>query len=187
MELKKPKVYATRVLHEARKLKLIEEDLEFPDGHKETWEHVVLKEPGAKVLAVTDNDELIMVREYRGAAGEYVLRIPTGAIEPGEKPDEAAVRELQEEVGYFPQTLEFIEEQKPMSTFFKAYAFIFYATNLQKKSLERDAGEQDMQVAHIPLEKVYEMIFDMEISDPQTIYAILRLRKHLKDKTKNEG
>lgn len=182
MELKKPTIVATRIAYEARKLKLIEEDLVFPDGHKETWEHVALKESGAKVLPVTDKNELVMVREYRGAAGDYVLRIPTGAIEPGEKPEEAAVRELQEEVGLFPNTLEFIEEQKPTSTFFKAHAYIFYATDFKEQQLERDAGEKDMQVIHVPLQKVYEMIFDMEISDPQTIYAILRLKKYLKDK-----
>ncbi|WP_372367401.1 NUDIX domain-containing protein [Candidatus Uabimicrobium sp. HlEnr_7] len=186
MEFKKPKIYATRVVHEAKKLMLIEEDLEFPDGHKETWEHVLLKGAGAKILAVTNNNELVMVHEYRGAAGDYVLRIPTGAIEPGEKPEEAAARELQEEVGLDPQTLELIEEQKPMSTFFKAHAFIFYATNLRSKKLERDAGEQDMLVTQIPLAKVYEMIYDMEICDPQTIYAILRLRKYLKDKQQHE-
>ncbi len=180
MELKKPQIYATRIAYDGQKLQLIEEDLEFPDGLKETWEHVRLKNVGAKVLAVTEKNELVMVREYRGAAKDYVLRIPTGAIEHGEKPEEAAKRELQEEVGLFPHTLELIEEQKPMSTFFKAEAFIFYATNFENRTLERDAGEKDMQVLHIPLEKAYQMVEDLEISDPQTIYAILRLKKYLK-------
>lgn len=182
MELKKPRICATRTVYEARKLKLIEQDLEFADGHKETWEHVALRETGAKVLAVTSSKELVMVEEYRGAAQDYVLRIPTGAIEPQETPEDAAKRELQEEVGLFPNTLELIEEQKPMSTFFKAQAFIFYATDLEEKILERDAGEKDMVVRHIPLEKVYDMVMNLQISDPQTIYAVLLLRKYLESK-----
>lgn len=181
MELEKPKIYATRIVYDGQKLQLIEEDLEFSDGHKETWEHVQLKSAGAKILAVTKENNLVMVREYRGAAKDYVLRIPTGAIEDGEKPEEAAKRELQEEVGLFPRTLELMEEQKPMSTFFKAAAFIFYATDFENRSLKKDAAEQDMQVIHIPLEKVYQMVENLEISDPQTIYAIILLKKYLKN------
>ncbi len=183
MQSNKPKELAKRIVYEGQKLQLIEIDMEFPSGHQEIWEYVELKGfGGAKVLALTDDDYLLLVREYRGAAGQYVLRVPTGSIEENETSEEAAKRELLEEVGYFPHKLELIEVMKSKSTFFKAKAYLFLATNLEEKHVRRDPGEDTMETVKIPLEKAYQMIEDLEIEEPQTIYAILRLRKYLREK-----
>ena len=78
----------------------------------------VVRHPGAvAVVAVTPDQRLVMVRQYRYAAGRFLLEIPAGTLEPGEDPEDTARRELREETGYSAKNL------RPLGSFFSAPGF----------------------------------------------------------------
>lgn len=70
-----------------------------PDGRRATWD--VLDTPATvSVLALTDDDRVVMVRQFRPGADRLVLSLPGGLVEDGEDPVAAGLRELSEETGY---------------------------------------------------------------------------------------
>ncbi|OHA67614.1 MAG: hypothetical protein A3A32_01330 [Candidatus Wildermuthbacteria bacterium RIFCSPLOWO2_01_FULL_48_35] len=171
-------------LFESRKFFVISQEMEFPDGRNETWEYVEQKGwGGVRICALTDKNELIFVREYRGAAGRHILRLPTGALEENENPLFAARRELEEEAGFWAVNAELICEQKSTAGYLRVRGIIYTCMlfGLQATSTNRDAGEQDMEVLLIPLNEAYRMVDDCEIENEGTVCAILWLKKYLRD------
>ena len=79
-------------------VKLFVDEVELPNGEKSVRE--IVRHPGAVcVIPVTDEGDVIMVRQFRYAFGKVLLEIPAGKLEPGEDPLAAAQRELEEETG----------------------------------------------------------------------------------------
>lgn len=184
-EDKVPKVRERRVIFESRKFLVVEKDMEFSNGDTETWEAVELKgKGGARVLALTDTQELLFIKEYRGAAEKYVVRFPTGLIEEGEEPKEAAGRELQEETGFVADNLEFLVTLGSTSGYYKGSpTHVFFGSGLRQTGvLAREPGEVDMELLPIPLEKAFQMAENAEFEDPQTLYLTLLLRRYLASK-----
>ena len=178
----KPKVKERRVIFESKKFRVVEKDMEFASEERETWEVVEQKgNGGARALALTDSGELIFIREYRGAAEKYVLRIPTGVIEDGEDPKDAARRELEEETGFVAKKMESLGVLESTSGYYKATPLrLFFATDVrQSGTTAREPGELDMDVVLIPIEKAFQMAESAEFEDTQTVYALLLLKKHL--------
>lgn len=174
-----PKVVQSKTLCESRKFRVIEEEIEFSDGSREFWEYAEQKgRGGVRILAVTSKNDLLFVREYRAAARKYVVRVPTGAIADEESPKKAALRELEEETGFRAENIVQIGKTSTTSSYYKTPPmWLFFAKNLTKTREKRDKGEQDMEILTIPLTRVYEMVENLEIEDPSTIYAILALKK----------
>lgn len=102
----------------------------------------VVRHPGAvAVVARTDDDEFVLVRQYRYAAGRTLLEVPAGTREPGEEPGATAVRELAEETGYR------AARWRPLGSFFTAPGFcdevihLFLAEGLTPGAPSPDPGE----------------------------------------------
>jgi len=183
--MEKPKVAAKRVIFESKRFRIVEKDMEFHGGEKETWEIVEHKGVGAaRVIAMSDKEELVFIREYRGATENYSLRFPTGWMEEGEIPEAAAQRELKEETGIVADTIEQIGIIDPPSGYYKGTpVYLFFATGLTfTGKTVREPGERDMEVLNISLDKAYEMLDDVEFEAPDTAYAFLLLKKYLRNK-----
>ena len=184
-EDKKPKVRERRVIFESKKFRVVEKDMEFASGDRETWEMVEQKgNGGARALALTDSGDLVFIREYRGAAEKYVLRIPTGVIEDGEDPKDASRRELEEETGFVAKKMEFLGVLESTSGYYRGNPIhLFFATDVQQTgTIAREPAEQDIEIVFIPLEQAFQMAENVEFEDTQTVYALLLLRKYLREK-----
>lgn len=102
------------------------------------------------VVAFTDTDELLLVRQYRHGTGQFSLEIPGGLIDPHEQPAAAAARELREETGHTAQHLEPLGVMTPNPAIFTNRCHAFLATGCRPVGeLEQDPGE-DLAVERVP-------------------------------------
>lgn len=132
----------------------------------------VIEHPGASAILAIEDGKILLVRQHRFPHG-YVLEIPAGTLEKGEKPLKCAHRELREETGY---------TAKKMTPLIKYYPSIGYNTeiiNCYVASGIKKAGglqlDQDeiMSVVKIDFKKVLKMITTGKIKDSKTICAVL--------------
>ena len=103
--MKEEKTVKTEEIFQGRAVKLRVDTVEKPSGARTTRE-IVEHSNCIAVVVVDEDNKVILVRQFRKPVEEELLEIPAGGIEPGETPDQAACRELQEEIGFRPNTLE---------------------------------------------------------------------------------
>jgi ADP-ribose pyrophosphatase len=144
----------------------------------------VVEHPGGVcVAALTDDDELLMVRQFRYPYFETVLEIPAGKRDSkDEDPLECGKRELREETGAIADKFHFLGELYPTPGYCAEIIWLFAATNLTFTELDLDEDEF-LNVEKIPFDKCVEMILSGEIKDAKTQAAVLKL-KLLKDSGK---
>lgn len=175
-ELSSP--WERNVIYQGKIITLRHDKLERPGKTSIKWDAVM--HPGSVVLiAITNENKIILVKQWRRVVGEILYELPAGTVERGESPLECATREIQEETGYKAGKL------TPKGGFFASpgycdeYFHIFLAENLSKNSLPQDEDEA-IEVIEITIDKALEMIDDHSICDSKTIAAIylyLRMKK----------
>ena len=153
------------------------EEVVMPNGStvmREIAEH----KGGASIVAV-DGDEIIMVKQYRHAAGDFMLEIPAGILEPGEDPGVCAGRELEEETGYIAQEIVPLTKMYMSVGYVNEVHHIYLGTNLKKGTQHLD-DEEDVEVLRLKIDDVIEKFFSGEIGDSKTIAGILAYKEYLK-------
>ena len=100
-----------------------------------------------------------------------MLEIPAGLIEANETPIEAARRELQEEVGFYPQTCDFLFTMHSSPGFTNDKLSFFLAKDLKKSKLDLDEDE-NLEAKSYPIDELYNKVLNGEITDAKTIIAI---------------
>ena len=171
------KKLSSRQVFDGVVVKLFVDEVELPDGTKSVRE--IVRHPGAVcVVPVTDDGQVIMVRQFRYAFGEVLLEIPAGKLEKGEDPYEAALRELEEETGAVAKNVEHIGELYTTVALFDEKIQMYLATGLSYKSAHPDEGEL-LEVVKIPLSTLVDMVMNGEIKDSKTQIALLKAHKIL--------
>lgn len=126
----------------------------------------------AAMLAFDENEKVILVKQHRYPHG-YVLEIPAGTLEKGEKPEKCAFRELEEETGYK------AKKMAPLITFYPSIGYntevihCFVASNLKKVSGLSLDEDEILSVVKMDFKKLLEMIKTGKIQDSKTICAVL--------------
>lgn len=139
----------------------------------------VVEHPGGVgVAAITENNELLMVKQFRAGPKKVLLEIPAGKLERGEDPAVCGLRELEEETGYTAK--EFLEVAKAYSSpgFTDELLHIYVARGLIKTQTNPDEDEF-LEIEKIPISDLKHMIETSEICDAKTIIAILMSEKYL--------
>ena len=144
-----------------------------PNGAQATRE--VVHHPGAVcVVPLTDEGEVICVRQYRYPFSRVTVEIPAGKLDsPEEDPREAALRELREETGAACESLEFIGELYSSPAILGEVIYMYLATNLSFGEQDPD-DDEFLTVTRIPLEKAVQKIISGEIKDAKTQAAVLK-------------
>jgi ADP-ribose pyrophosphatase len=160
----------TKNIYKGRIVNLNLETVTLPNGA--TVELEVIHHPGAAaVVPMKDEKTVILIRQYRHAAGGYIYEIPAGKLHPGEDPRECAQRELEEEIGYKAGVLDHVISAFTTPGFTDEIIHIYKATQLQpgKQNLGHD---EVLAVAEFPLEKTIAMIRQGIIQDAKTIVGL---------------
>ena len=144
----------------------------------------VVEHPGGVcVAALTDNNEVLFVKQFRYPYSEIVLEIPAGKRDnQTEEPLQCGIRELREETGATAENFISLGELYPTPGYCGEIIWMYAATNLKFGDQELD-DDEFLDVEKIPLEKAIEMIINGEIKDAKTQTAVLKL-KILKDNGK---
>jgi ADP-ribose pyrophosphatase len=141
-------------------------------------EREIVRHPGAAVLLpVTSDGRVILIRQFRYAAGETLLEVPAGTLDPGETPEETALRELVEETGYHANRLEKLAEFFPSPGILAERMHLFLATELEKREASPDADES-LEIVELPWERALALEPGKDVRDAKTIVALSFLSRH---------
>lgn len=175
-------IRSTRVF-DGKVLDVRKDDIILPDGKPAFREYC--KHIGAVcVLPLTDNNEVVCVRQYRYAHGRVMLEIPAGKLDShGEDFIQAALRELREETGALCWRLEFIGDIIPSPAVLGEVIHMYLARGLSFGDTDFDEDEF-IEIVKMPIEKMVEMIMNGEIRDAKTQTAVLKAYYILKKEGK---
>ena len=146
------------------------DDVRLPSGRLATRE-VVEHKPAVGMIAFTDKKTVLLVKQYRYAVHEETLEICAGLIEPGEDPDQAAEREMQEELNVKASKLYRIGDFYASPGFCTELFTLYLAEGLTRSSLPQD-DDENVSVAEVKLSDVPTMIREGKIRDSKTFAAL---------------
>jgi len=139
----------------------------------ECYREVVEHPGGVVILPFVDNDNIILIKQWRYPVGKAIIELPAGKLEYGEDPFEAAKRELTEETGYVANDWEDLGYIYTTPGFCDEKIYLYKATNLTYKETNFDEFEIVESIV-MPIDEALNMISSGEISDSKTICAILK-------------
>jgi ADP-ribose pyrophosphatase len=142
--------------------------------HREVVEHP----GGVAIVPLTENRDVLMVRQYRYPMGEELLEIPAGKLEAGEDPCDCAVRELSEETGCSAGKIIYLGPVYTSPGFSKEILHIYLALDLQQGEAHPDENEF-LSVETGPLPSLVGRIMSGEIRDAKTIIGLLKAEKYM--------
>lgn len=170
MENKPERCLSSRKIYDGRILNLRVDEIELPDGSTAVRE-VVEHTPAVGVLAVTERDTVMLVRQYRYAVDEYTLEICAGLVEVGEDVKAAALREMQEELGYVSSFIREIGRFYATPGFCTEMLVLFLATGLTPSKLPQDEDE-NVEAVEVKIELLPELLASGHFRDAKTFAAI---------------
>ncbi len=148
--------------------------VELEDGNIANRE-VVNHNGGVCVVPITDDNKIIMVKQYRYPMGEVVLEIPAGKLDKDEDHFEAGKRELLEETGMKASFYKFIGELYPAPAYLNEIIYMYIAKDLIKLSQKLDEDEF-LDIEYYYIDDLINMILSGEIKDAKTQTAILKTK-----------
>lgn len=135
---------------------------------------IVEHKGAAAILAVDDDNKIILVRQYRKAVENFLYEVPAGKLEINEDPLNCASRELIEETGYCANKIEKITEFYTCPGFCNEKLYLYKATELKQVEHNRD-DDEFIEIVKVSIEEAKEMVKQNKIIDAKTQIAILNL------------
>jgi ADP-ribose pyrophosphatase len=166
-------------IFKGRVISLKVDEVSLPNGGTSTRE--IVNHPGAvAVIALTDDNKLILVEQYRKALERSILEIPAGKLEKGEAPLETAKRELEEETGYAAGEITYLQSFATSPGFADEIIHIYVAKNLavveEKKQLDEDEFVELMEVT---IGEAEQLMAEGKIFDAKTAFAVVWLKCYM--------
>lgn len=177
MSIEKEQLLKRTPVFDGKLLKIYSDDVKI--AGQISWREVVIHPGAAAIIPVTDNREILFVRQYRYAVGKTLLEIPAGKLDKGEDPDVCASRELIEETGFSSAHIQKLGSICTTPGFCNETIHIYLADCLQAASQHLDADEF-LDVIKIPLAEVWEKIANGDIEDAKTLAAFALAADRLK-------
>jgi ADP-ribose pyrophosphatase len=163
-------------VHTGKIITLDTDTVRFPDGS--VGEMDMIRHPGASAIvpfvsdATSHDPQLMLIRQYRYAADQYLYEIPAGRLDPGEDPRDCAKRELREETGCTAQGIDFLFTMYTTPGFTDERIHLFMATGLERGETAHEPDEF-MTIETVVLSQALRMIREGEIKDAKTALGIL--------------
>lgn len=141
------------------------------EGEVEYERDIIAHHGSAVIVPVYDDQTIALVKQYRHAAGKYLLEIPAGSLNKDESPETGARRELEEEIGVVAGNIVKLAEFYVSPGFLAEKMFVFLATDLRETAQNLEEDEL-IEITKINFPKAFEMIKSGEIEDAKTIIGL---------------
>lgn len=155
-----------------RVISLTVDEVTLPNGHR-TGLEIIHHPGGAAIVAIDDQKRVCLLRQYRHAAGGYIVELPAGKLEPGEPPLYTAQRELVEEGGMEAAQWDSLGTIVPSPGVLTEVVHLFLATGLKPVTAAPEAAEV-FEVQWVPLQQAFNWVVDGTISDSKTCVGLTR-------------
>jgi ADP-ribose pyrophosphatase len=173
-DLKESKI-STTVVYKGDFLDVRQDEVLLPNGETGTREWI--NHPGAVVIVpILPNGEIALIKQFRYAAGSEFIELPAGKLDAGEDPEECALRELEEEIGYRANKIKFLANIHPAIGFTNEIMGVFLAENLEKTEHNRDKDEF-LELVPTTLTEALNLVWENNITDVKSIIGLLWLQK----------
>ena len=139
-------------------------------GEREVLHH----HGGACIAALTPENEIYMIRQFRYAMGQELWELPAGKLEPGEAPEKAAHRELAEECGLMAGTMRDIGPMYPSVGYDSEIIYCYLAQNLTPCEMHLDEDEF-LTPVKMPLKDAVDLVMNGQVPDSKTSTCLLKL------------
>lgn len=180
-----PKVVSSKLAFKGPVFNVFTDMLEEANGHRHRKD--VVRHNGSVVMLAVDervnpaDPEVILERQYRHAAGQYLIELPAGSRNPGEAPLAAAKRELIEETGYRAKKWTLLLKYFASPGFLGEWMQIYLAREIREGAAEPEADE-NLEIVRRPLSEALRMVAEGKIHDGKTLVGLL-----LYDQARREG
>jgi ADP-ribose pyrophosphatase len=172
------RVLDTQRVYTGRLVKVDLERLTLPNGHEIELE--IIRHPGAAAVVPVRKDlTVVLIQQYRRAAGGVIFEVPAGKLDPGETPETCARREVQEEAGLEVGRLHPLGPIHTTPGFTDEIIHLFAATELTAIASTPEAGEV-IEVVEMPLAEALRLAARGAITDSKTLCALFRLDQELR-------
>ena len=161
----------SREVYSGKILTLRVDRVRLPNG-KESIREIVVHRGAITAVPLLDDGRIVMVRQFRQAAGETLLELPAGTLEPGEDHVECARRELREEINYTPNRLTLLFASYLAPGYSSELLYTYLAEDLVEAEGKSD-DDEFLEIVTIPLDKAVELVSEKQIKDAKSICGIL--------------
>lgn len=168
----------TREIYNGRLIRLNRETVSLPNGNDVDLD-IVHHPGGAVVVALNDENEVCMLRQFRHAAGGVIWELPAGCIDAGEAaPLATARRELEEEAGLLARDWQDLGSIYTTPGFCDEVLYLYLARHLETTST--DHGEDELiEVQWLPMSEALRMVMENEVRDGKTVAGLFKARAFL--------
>ena len=165
------------ILMKGRAFAIRRDTLKTPDGHETKFE--IIEHGGSVVIIpIDENGNVLLVRQYRHAAGGDLLELPAGTLDEDEKPEACAAREIREETNMAAGMLKKLGDFYLAPGYSTEFMHVFLATDLSYNPLEEDEDEF-LSVEALPVAEAIQKAERGEIPDAKSLAALFLARPYL--------
>jgi len=176
MDEERPKVLSSEEVYDGRLIRVVCDTVR--EGGRTYVREVVGHPGGAAIVPVFEDETVALVIQYRHPTRSYVLELPAGRLDPGERAPETAARELEEEVGLVAGRMELLSEFHTTPGFCAERLWVFLATDL-RETARRHEEDEIIEVVRMPFARALGMVASGEIDDAKTIIGLLLAARRL--------
>lgn len=155
------------------------DQVEMPDGSLARRE-IVGHPGGVGVVALTEDNEVILVKQFRKPLEKVTMEIPAGKLDPGEDHRVCGIRELEEETGLKAKEFTYMGFIYPSAGFTDEVTHVYLATGLYPGEANPDPDEY-LDILRMPLDEVVDKIMKNEICDAKTVMGVLKVQYQLQN------
>ena len=165
------KIIESKEVLKTKVFTVTEDHAKDPDGFE--IKRAIIRHPGSAVMmAVGDRNRVLLVRQYRLPAEDFLWELPAGRLDPGEQPRDAAIRELTEETGYEAAEWTELASYFPSPGFLAEKMTVFLARKLTEGE-QNVMDDERIEIGWFAVEELDRMIREREIRDGKTICGFL--------------
>jgi ADP-ribose pyrophosphatase len=168
--LDKPEVISNDLIYKGKVFEVIKSKIS--EDENEYEREIIIHNGSAVIVPVSNENEIILVRQYRHAAKKFLLEIPAGSVEIGETPEICAFREIEEEIGMKAGKMEKLTEFYVSPGFLTERMYVYLATDLTETKQNLDEDEI-ISIVKLSFEDAFEKIRNNEIEDAKTTIGLI--------------